>query len=204
MITDAMPGVEYVIQLATKDEFDGIWSDWSSAVPGLTWTAPVPTAVSGVATTKCDYFVLCGEGSGTADEELLRDPEPSGVTQEVRPHLLWVVGCCALLSVTLLIAYLLRHKDRFVSKLVSLSNNKPRLPDSAPSTSAPAAQEVHALLNSAPPPHKEPLPQEVEVKEGSEEEEEAEEEQEQVVEESGKEAFDFNNTSYFLVQTDQS
>ena len=93
----------------------------------------------------------------------------------------------------------LRHKERFVSKFVGLSNNKPRLPDSAPSTSAPAAQEVHALLNSDPSPHKEPLPQEVEVKEGSEREEEEEE-----VVESGREAFDFNNTSYFLVQMDQS
>ena len=93
------------------------------------------------------------------------------------------------------VSHSLRHKERFVSKFVSLSNNKPRLPDSAPSTSAPAAQEVHALLNSDPPPHKQPLPQEVEV------EEEEEEEEEEVVE---SKAFDFNNTSYFLVQTDQS
>lgn len=37
-ITDAMPGVEYLIQLRTKDEYDGQWSDWSTPVNACSWT----------------------------------------------------------------------------------------------------------------------------------------------------------------------
>uniref|UniRef100_A0A8C9YE85 Interleukin 6 receptor n=1 Tax=Sander lucioperca TaxID=283035 RepID=A0A8C9YE85_SANLU len=35
-ITDAIPGVEYLIQLRTRDEYDGQWSDWST--PASRWT----------------------------------------------------------------------------------------------------------------------------------------------------------------------
>lgn len=37
-ITDAMPGVEYVIQVRTKEEYDGLWSDWSTPVCASSWT----------------------------------------------------------------------------------------------------------------------------------------------------------------------
>ncbi|XP_077383975.1 interleukin-6 receptor subunit alpha isoform X2 [Festucalex cinctus] len=36
-ITDAIPGVEYMIQLRTQEEFDGLWSDWSAPVYGSSW-----------------------------------------------------------------------------------------------------------------------------------------------------------------------
>ncbi|XP_056299901.1 interleukin-6 receptor subunit alpha isoform X2 [Pseudoliparis swirei] len=44
-ITDAMPGVEYLIQLRTKEEYDGQWSDWSTPVQASSWlrsTNPEP------------------------------------------------------------------------------------------------------------------------------------------------------------------
>ncbi|XP_061737989.1 interleukin-6 receptor subunit alpha isoform X2 [Nerophis ophidion] len=37
-ITDALSGVEYVIQIRTQDEFDGLWSEWSAPVYGSSWT----------------------------------------------------------------------------------------------------------------------------------------------------------------------
>ncbi|XP_061529964.1 interleukin-6 receptor subunit alpha isoform X2 [Phycodurus eques] len=37
-ITDAMPGVEYMIQVRTQDEYDGLWSNWSAPVYGSSWT----------------------------------------------------------------------------------------------------------------------------------------------------------------------
>ncbi|XP_036931730.1 interleukin-6 receptor subunit alpha isoform X2 [Acanthopagrus latus] len=43
MITDAIPGVEYVIQLRTKEQYDGMWSSWSNPVLATTWTAPAAT-----------------------------------------------------------------------------------------------------------------------------------------------------------------
>lgn len=38
LITDAIPGEEYVIQVRTKEEYDGLWSNWSTAVHGCSWT----------------------------------------------------------------------------------------------------------------------------------------------------------------------
>lgn len=37
-ITDMLPGVEYLIQLRTRDEYDGEWSDWSAPVCAHSWT----------------------------------------------------------------------------------------------------------------------------------------------------------------------
>ncbi|XP_055780976.1 uncharacterized protein LOC129857081 isoform X5 [Salvelinus fontinalis] len=37
-IADALSGVQYLIQLRAKEEFDGHWSEWSTAVFANTWT----------------------------------------------------------------------------------------------------------------------------------------------------------------------
>lgn len=42
-ITDALPGVQYLIQLRAKEEFDGHWSEWSTAVYANTWTGNTHT-----------------------------------------------------------------------------------------------------------------------------------------------------------------
>uniref|UniRef100_A0A3Q3VT65 Fibronectin type-III domain-containing protein n=1 Tax=Mola mola TaxID=94237 RepID=A0A3Q3VT65_MOLML len=38
LINDVMPGFEYLIQLRTKEEYDGLWSEWSTAVYASSWT----------------------------------------------------------------------------------------------------------------------------------------------------------------------
>lgn len=37
-ITDIMPGVEYLIQVRAKEEFDGQWSEWSPSTYAKSWT----------------------------------------------------------------------------------------------------------------------------------------------------------------------
>ncbi|XP_070990606.1 serine-rich adhesin for platelets-like isoform X2 [Oncorhynchus clarkii lewisi] len=186
-ITDALPGVQYLIQLRAKEEFDGHWSEWSTAVYANTWTAPVPTAFSDLSTVM-DYTDDTDSGSGMTEETSVSE---SRGDVEVWPHVLWVVASCVLLSITLLSTYLYRHRERFLSKLWRLSpvSSSPACP-SPPVTALPT-QEGHALVNFDHPIYGEPVPQEEERKEEDEEEEE---------EEKG-EVIRFNNTSYFLVQS---
>ncbi|XP_064862965.1 uncharacterized protein LOC115127703 isoform X2 [Oncorhynchus nerka] len=186
-ITDALPGVQYLIQLRAKEEFDGHWSEWSTAVYANTWTAPVPTAFSDLSTVM-DYTDDTDSGSGMTEETSVSE---SRGDVEVWPHVLWVVASCVLLSITLLSTYLYRHRERFLSKLWRLSpvSSSPACP-SPPVTVLPT-QEGHALVNFDHPIYGEPVPQEEERKEEDEEEEE---------EEKGK-VIRFNNTSYFLVQS---
>uniref|UniRef100_A0A8C7LY49 Fibronectin type-III domain-containing protein n=1 Tax=Oncorhynchus mykiss TaxID=8022 RepID=A0A8C7LY49_ONCMY len=187
-ITDALPGVQYLIQLRAKEEFDGHWSEWSTAVYANTWTAPVPTAFSDLSTVMQDYTDDTDSGSGMTEETSVSE---SRGDVEVWPHVLWVVASCVLLSITLLSTYLYRHRERFLSKLWRLSpvSSSPACP-SPPVTALPT-QEGHALVNFDHPIYGEPVPQEEERKEEDEEEEE---------EEKG-EVIRFNNTSYFLVQS---
>ncbi|XP_055760786.1 uncharacterized protein LOC129838093 isoform X2 [Salvelinus fontinalis] len=186
-IADALSGVQYLIQLRAKEEFDGHWSEWSTAVFANTWTAPVPTAFSDLSPVM-DYTDYTDSGSGMTEETSVSE---SRGDVEVWPHVLWVVASCVLLSITLLSAYLYRHRERFMSKLWRLSpvSSSPACP-SPPVTAVPS-QEGHALVNFDHPVYGEPVPQEEERKE--EEEEEEEEEKGEVIR--------FNNTSYFLVQS---
>ncbi|XP_071251611.1 uncharacterized protein [Salvelinus alpinus] len=182
-ITDALSGVQYLIQLRAKEEFDGHWSEWSTAVYANTWTAPVPTAFSDLSPVM-DYTDYTDSGSGMTEETSVSE---SRGDVEVWPHVLWVVASCVLLSITLLSAYLYRHRERFMSKLWRLSpvSSSPACP-SPPVTALPT-QEGHALVNFDHPVYGEPVPQEEERKEEEEEEK--------------GEVIRFNNTSYFLVQS---
>uniref|UniRef100_A0A3Q3VQL3 Immunoglobulin domain-containing protein n=1 Tax=Mola mola TaxID=94237 RepID=A0A3Q3VQL3_MOLML len=103
---------------------------------------------------------------------------------EVSTYVLWIFGAFALLSVMLAV-YIIRHKDRFVSKLQSLSF-VPRCGGSTQSLpSAPAAPEGQALVTLGPPRFKEP--------EGDNEDEEQQADK-------STESLHFNNTSYFFLQ----
>uniref|UniRef100_A0A4W5MSJ6 Fibronectin type-III domain-containing protein n=1 Tax=Hucho hucho TaxID=62062 RepID=A0A4W5MSJ6_9TELE len=179
-ITDALPGVQYLIQLRAKEEFDGHWSDWSTAVYANTWTGNTHTR-----SVRQDYADYTDSGSGMTEETRVSEC-PGDI--KVWPHVLLVVGSCVLLSITLLFSYLYRHRERFMSKLWRLSpvSSSPACP--SPPVTAPPTQEGHALVNFDHPIYGEPVPQEEERKEEEEEEEKGE-------------VIRFNNTSYFLVQS---
>ncbi|KAK5862288.1 hypothetical protein PBY51_017699 [Eleginops maclovinus] len=184
-IRDAMPGVEYVIQLRTREEYDGHWSDWSTPVYESSWTAKVSVEYDDLTATT---FSVYTEGSG-ADDDLSDVPEPVLSGNEGSRHLLWISGSFALLSVILAV-FTFRHRDRFMSKLKSRSVSTHG--DSAqPATSAQTPPEGHPLVTFAPLCNKEPPPSEME---------ESEEEKQRLKERM--EALHFNNGSYFFLQRD--
>lgn len=191
-IRDAMPGVEYLIQLRTREEYDGHWSDWSTPVYESSWTAKRSVEYEDLTATT---FSVYTEGSG-ADEDLSDVPEPVQGGDEGSHHILWIsCGSFAFLSVILAL-FIFRHRDRFMSKLKSMSVSTPYgdSPRPAPSTQTPP--EGHALVTFAPPCNKEPPPNEME--ESKEENEEESEEEKQRLKER-IDALHFNNSSYFFL-----
>ncbi|CAJ1062261.1 interleukin-6 receptor subunit alpha [Xyrichtys novacula] len=184
-ITDAMPGVEYVIQLRATEEFDGLWSDWSLPVNACSWTAP---SESPLTTT---MFPPYPEGSG-ADVDVMEVGDPVPSEPELSYHFLWISGLFALLSVTLAV-YIFRHKDRFTSKLQRLSVVfQCDLPQPQTSASAPPEEQDEGSFD--PLHYQEPSSSDVEEEQGEEEDELEQWPNNRMI------AQHFNNTTYFFLQ----
>ena len=83
--------------------------------------------------------------------------------------------------------------------VVSVCAADPRPP---PPTAA-TPQEGHALVTFTPARYKDPLPNAVEEQEEEAEDEEEDKRETDVKPEKRSEAISFNNTSYFLLQTDR-
>uniref|UniRef100_A0A4W6FW84 Interleukin 6 receptor n=1 Tax=Lates calcarifer TaxID=8187 RepID=A0A4W6FW84_LATCA len=187
IIRDIMPGVEYLIQLRTKEEYDGRWSDWSTPVNGSSWTGKYTCKHAYAHEIKSSYFKII-TGKWVCPFVAVEPVDGDG---KVSHHHLWISGSFVLLLV-ILAAYIFRHKDRFMSKLHSMSviiqpSDSTQLPPSAP-----AAPEGQALVTFTPPRYKEPPPSKAE-EEGEEENEEEQRVKERI------EPMHFNNTSYFLI-----
>ncbi|XP_022051712.2 interleukin-6 receptor subunit alpha [Acanthochromis polyacanthus] len=191
-ITDAIPGVEYQIQLRAKDEFDGRWSSWSPPYYARSWTTE-STLMDDLSTTVLsDTIEGTGSGAEWEFDETVSPTEP-GFATEASHHVLWVFAVFAFLC-TILGAYIFRHRDRLMSKLHNHSVIA-RYRDSSPPppalASTPAPPEVQVPLTFSPPIRKE--------REGSDAEEEEENEEEETATEA-TDTMHFNNTSYFLLQ----
>ncbi|XP_028281656.1 interleukin-6 receptor subunit alpha [Parambassis ranga] len=179
-IMDTIPGVEYIIQLRAKDEFEGHWSDWSAPVYARSWTAPVTLFDDSTATV---FELPDPEDSGSG-----ADDEPAGIVPysegELPHHIIWVSGVFVVLFSVILAAFIFRHKNKPRSHSVS------SLSGDLPPTSAPATPEVQALVTFDPLCYKErPL---------TDAEEEEEHEEEQTLKDR-MEATHFDNTSYFFL-----
>ncbi|XP_054638905.1 interleukin-6 receptor subunit alpha isoform X2 [Dunckerocampus dactyliophorus] len=181
-ITDALSGVEYMIQLRTQDEFDGLWSSWSAPVYGSSWTVRTQEPV---ALYDDDLFPEY-ESSGTEDEPSEALPELSVSPAAVSHHILWISCPLALLAVVF-VACVFRDKEKVLSKLHSLSVPGRRRSPAQPASPATIGAEGRALVTFSPP--------------SSKEEEEAGGNEDERSEMARREAVHFNNTHYFLIQS---
>ncbi|KAK1895302.1 Interleukin-6 receptor subunit alpha [Dissostichus eleginoides] len=128
-------------QLRTREEYDGQWSDWSTPLYESSWTAKRSVEYEDLTATT---FSVYTEGSG-ADEDLSDVPEPVQGGDEGPHHILWIsCGSFAFLSVILAL-FIFRHRDRFMSKLKSMSVSIPYGDSPRPAPSAQTPPEGHAL-----------------------------------------------------------
>uniref|UniRef100_A0A3P9I6I1 Uncharacterized LOC101173653 n=1 Tax=Oryzias latipes TaxID=8090 RepID=A0A3P9I6I1_ORYLA len=193
-IHDALPGVEYVIQLRSKEEYEGYWSEWSSPVYARSWneTKTEDSAFSLDSPDKVNQEAdHDGSGSGwDTDNYMESSTEDACVYLCIWfRHLIWVSSLCAVLS-AFLILYIFRHKVRIMSKLHSkkVFTNSGGFRSSLPSDSPPPEGKAVVtfspqLLNKQPPTD----PQE-------------EENEEEGTLKDKIEAMHFNNNTYFFLQ----
>lgn len=193
VITDALSGMEYEINIRAKDEYEGLWSEWSASVFACSWTrSSVLVSDHPSSTVYPFYSDLEGSGAEIAGAEL----EESAGTLWPSALVICASVSCVLLSLALA-AFIVRHRKRFVSKPPNRAANAPGADPSAPAPAA-APQEGHALLTLTASRYEEPLPNHA----GEEDEEQEDEggEREEAEKSGGSdEAVHFNNTSYFLV-----
>ncbi|KAG9345375.1 hypothetical protein JZ751_009922 [Albula glossodonta] len=184
-ISDILPRTTYQLRIRAREEFHmGQWSDWSSSVKARSWTGLQSSVSSSAHSTSYNHTVIpfdTGEGSGSGSE-------PTNLSPATRPptpmlHLSWVFGVCALMTLTVLAIYILRHREQFITKLLKLGRSSTSRTPAPPSCQKPQ-EEGNPLVfpeSSAPPLSKEPpYPQEEERAEG----------------------IHLHNMGYFLVQAD--
>ncbi|XP_036395749.1 interleukin-6 receptor subunit alpha [Megalops cyprinoides] len=147
-IRDALPHTKYLLQMRAREEFNtGQWSDWSPAVYAYTWADPEPSTTSVIASI-FDLDPL-SEGSGMPPDDQLS----ASVTQSpINPtwlHLSWVFGACTILLLTALAVYILRHRERFISKLHKLGQRSASHTPAPPPSQLPQ-EEGNPLVSQEP------------------------------------------------------
>ncbi|XP_030014863.1 interleukin-6 receptor subunit alpha [Sphaeramia orbicularis] len=184
-ITDAMTEFENEIQVRTKEEYDGYWSEWSKPVYGSTWKAMKEDMNEDL--LKTPFTDLDDDGSGEEDspDNSVSETESSNT---VSLHILWISTALTLVFLGILATYIFSHRNRFMSKLQSLNIISQFRDSSQTHPSAPAAPEGQALMTFAPPHNTEQPSNDVQEENGEENR------MKQMTE-----TMNFNNTSYFLV-----
>ncbi|XP_024123866.1 interleukin-6 receptor subunit alpha [Oryzias melastigma] len=192
-IHDALSGLDYVIQLRSKEEYEGRWSEWSSPVYARSWneTKTEDPAFSLDSHEKVNQEVdHDGSGSGWDPDNTESSTADARVYSCIwLHHIVWVSGLFAVLSV-ILVLYIFRHKVRIMSKLhrMGVFSKCGGFWPSSPSDPAPPEGKALVtfspqLLNKQPP---------------SDPQEEENEEEETLTDRI--EAMHFNNNTYFFLQ----
>ncbi|XP_077454471.1 aquaporin-10a isoform X1 [Stigmatopora argus] len=221
-IYDALPGVEYTIQIRTKEEFDGEWSDWSAAVYGSSWidsrtkeTIQFPNEKDLLNITFQEYD---GSGIDSTPLQALTTLRVDPVT--VSHHILWV-SCTFAVFAVILAAFLFRHKEKLLAKLHTLGVRRHYKGSVQPKPRVPVAAEGRALVTFRPPCEKDEAPVDekdeapvdekdeapvdekdeapVDEKDEAPVDEEEDEVEENNAEMETSEAIHFNNTNYFFM-----
>nr|AVI05199.1 interleukin 6 receptor [Ctenopharyngodon idella] len=119
-IYDALPNTQYEVQLRAKDEFDGVWSDWTDTVLAATWS-DLETTTSSESNT-LEPFEMFPEGSGGSGE----DPGVGSVVivgaDDIGHATAWLYVSCVfglffLVALTMLTVFFFRNKLHFMSRL---------------------------------------------------------------------------------------
>ncbi|XP_067304914.1 interleukin-6 receptor subunit alpha [Pseudorasbora parva] len=117
MIYDALPNTEYEVQLQAKDDYDGVWSDWSKIVFAVTWSAPETTASSESITS--ESFEMFPEGSGGEGPDVgsvvIAAADDDGYA--VWLYVSCVFGLCFLVAFTTFTFIFFRNRLHFMSKI---------------------------------------------------------------------------------------
>ncbi|KAK2903132.1 hypothetical protein QQF64_009961 [Cirrhinus molitorella] len=170
-IYDALPHTQYEIQLRAKDEFVGLWSDWTDTVYAFTWAAPKTTTTPERITL--EPLEMFPEGSGGSGE----DPGVEAIDgADIEYATAWlcvsvVLGLCFPVVFTMLTVCLLRNRLHFMSRIgkqtlpFAFLLHSPRpLPDPAPSEQLP--EEGKSLMSTPKHSQQHFLPVQQEEQEG--------------------------------------
>lgn len=120
-ISDALPYTPYEIQLRAKDEFVGIWSDWTDTVIGFTWSNNKIPIVPEISPTfennSWEMFPEDSGGSGEGSDVGSVIIVGAVNSTAVWMYVLWICGMCCFVALVILTVYFFRYKLRFVSKV---------------------------------------------------------------------------------------
>ncbi|KAI7807204.1 interleukin-6 receptor subunit alpha [Triplophysa rosa] len=174
MIFDALPHTMYEIQIQAKDEFDGLLSDWTDTVFGMTWSnnnihiAPETTTTFG--SNSLEMFPVdsggSGEGPGVGAEVIVGADDSDAVGLCVSA----VCGLCCFVALMMLTVYFFRHRLRLMSTVGKESlafSSLPRSPPLPPPTlSVQLPKEGNSLMSPINHNQQRFLPDQQEEQEG--------------------------------------